>query len=64
MSRNNVNTVGKSLYYLYHQNDYKLIGIDLSRPTSTSIPQQVNFIGKLEENIAIIFLSWKSTKNF
>ena len=28
----------------------KLIGIDLSRQTNTSIPQQINFVGKLEED--------------
>ena len=27
--------------YLYHENIYKLIGIDLSRQTNTSIPQQI-----------------------
>ena len=39
MSRNN---------YLYHQNYYKLVDIDLSRQTNRSIPQQINFAGKLE----------------
>ena len=36
------------LDYLYHQNNYKLIGIDLSRQTNASIPQQINFVGILE----------------
>ena len=27
----------------------KLIGIDLSRKTDTSIPQRINFLGKLAE---------------
>ena len=35
---------------LYHQDYYKLIGIDLSRPTNTTISQQINFTGKLEKN--------------
>ena len=35
--------------YLYHQNYYKLIGIDLSRQTNMSIPPHINFVGKLEE---------------
>ena len=30
----------KLLDYLYHQKYYKLIGTDLSRQTSTAIPQQ------------------------
>ena len=38
------------LDYLYHQNYYKLIGIDLLRQANTNILQQINFTGKLEEN--------------
>ena len=38
------------LEYLYHQKYYDLIGIDLSRQTNTSIPQQINFIRKLEQD--------------
>ena len=49
MSRNNDYTTGKLLDFSYHQNYYKLIGIDLSRQTNTSIPQQINFVGKFEE---------------
>ena len=49
MSRYNDYTTGSVLDYLYHRNYYKLIGIDLSRQANTSIPQQVNFVGKLEE---------------
>ena len=33
-------TTEKLLDYLYHQKYYKLIGTDLSRQTSTAIPQQ------------------------
>ena len=47
MSRNNNYTTGNSLDYLYHQNYYKLISIDLSRQTRTIISQQINFTGKL-----------------
>ena len=50
MSRNNEYTTGNLLDYLYHQNYYKLIGIDLSRQTNTSIPQQINSVLKLEED--------------
>ena len=49
MSRNDDYTTGSLLDYLYHQNYYKLIGIDLSRQTNTNIPQQINFTGKLDE---------------
>ena len=57
MSRNNDYTTESLLDYLYHQRYYKLVGIDLSRQTNTSIPQQINFPGKLEEDIgATMFL--------
>ena len=36
-------------HYLYYQNYYKLIDIDLSRQTNTSIPQQINFTGKSDK---------------
>ena len=63
MSRNNDYTIKNLLDYLYHQNYYKLIGIDLPRQTNTSIPQQINFKGKLEEDdSATLFLSLKSGK--
>ena len=50
MSRNDDYTTGNLLDFSYHQNYYKLIDIDLSRQTNTSIPQQINFVGKLEED--------------
>ena len=50
MSTNNDYTTGSLLNYLYHQKYYKLIGIDLSRQTNTSIPQQINLTRKLEED--------------
>ena len=55
VSRNDDCAIGNSLYYLYHQNYYKLIGIDLSR--QTNITQQINFIGKLEEDDGAAMLS-------
>ena len=48
MSRNDDYTAENSLSYLYHQNYYKLIRIDLSRQTYANIPEQINFTGKLE----------------
>ena len=50
MSRNDDYTAGNLLKHLYRQNYYKHIGIDLSRQTNTNIPQQINFVGKLEED--------------
>ena len=34
----------------YHQKHYKLIGIDLITQKNTSIPQEINFLGKSEED--------------
>ena len=51
MARNDDYTTENLLDYLYHQKYYKLIGIDLPRQTNTSIPQQINFTGKLEKDI-------------
>ena len=48
MSRNNDYTPENLLDYFYHENNYKLIGFELSRQTNTSITQQINFIEKLE----------------
>ena len=50
MSKNDDYTTGKLLDYLYRQNYYRLIGIDLSRQTNITILQQANYAGKLEED--------------
>ena len=56
MTKNDDYTTGNLLDYLYHQNYYELIGKNLSRQTNSSIPQQINLVGKLEEdNGAVIF---------
>ena len=64
MSRNDDYTTGNLLDYLYHQNYYKLIGIDLSRQTNTNVPQQINFTGKLEEDsgATMFFIAEKQQK--
>ena len=63
ITRNNDYTTGNFLYYLDHQNCYKLIDIDLSRQTNVTIPNQTNFTGKLEEeNGATCFSLLKSSK--
>ena len=65
MSRNNNYTAGDLLDYLYHQKSYKLISIDLSRQKNTNIPQQINFVRKLEENdgATMFFINEKLQKN-
>ena len=64
MSRNDNFTTGNFLDYLYRQNYYKLIGIDLSRQKNTSIPQQIDFTGKLEEDygVKMFFIAKKQQK--
>ena len=42
--------------FSYHENYYKLIGIDLSRQTHTNICKQIIFTGNLEkDNCATMF---------
>ena len=50
------------LDYLYDQKYYQLIGFNLSRQTNTSIAQQINFGGKLEDDLQQCFLFLKSKK--
>ena len=50
MSKGDDYTTGNLLGYLYYQNYYELIGIDLSRQINMNIPQQINFRRKLEED--------------
>ena len=57
MARNDDCTTRNLLDFSYHQNYYKLIGIDLLREINTNIPQQIDFTGILEEDDgAIMFL--------
>ena len=42
-----------------------VIGIDLSKQTNTSIPQQINSVGKLtKDDVQQCFLLLKSSKNY
>ena len=49
---------------MYHPKYHKLIGIDLARQTNISIPQQIKFVGKLEEGYgeAMFFIPKKQQK--
>ena len=66
MSRNNDYEIGNSSYFLYLQNYYKLIGIDLSRQTNTTISQQINFTGKSKEDdgATMFYIAKKQQKLF
>ena len=55
MPKNNDCTTRNLLDYSYHQNYYKVISINLSRQTNTSIPQWMNFAEKLEDYGATMF---------
>ena len=57
MSKNNEYTTGNLLDYEYFSKHYKLIAIDLRKQIELGSPdlkQQINFIGKLEEDKATI----------
>ena len=64
MSRSDDYTTANLLDFSYHQNYYKLIGIDLSRQTNMNIPQKINFVGKVEEDdgATMFFIAEKQHK--
>ena len=47
---------GNEFSYKYFNTHYKLIAIDLSRQKSNFENQQINFIGKLEQDATIFFI--------
>ena len=58
MSKNNNYTTGNLLDYEYFKDHYKLIAIDLSKQIeleNSDLKQQINFIGRLEEDNATMF---------
>ena len=58
ISKNNDYTTGNLLDYDYFSKYYKLIAIDLSKQIELENPdlrQQINFIGKLENDKATMF---------
>ena len=69
MSNNNDYTTGNLLDFAYFKENYRLVAIDLSKQTKLKDPQQINFIGKLENNhgATMFFINKKSdetTLNF
>ena len=67
---NNEYTTGKLLDFAYYKENYRLIATDLSKQTKLKDPQQINFIGKLENQdhgatmFFIIEKSEETTFNF
>ena len=58
MTKNNNYTTDNLLDYEYFKDHYKLIPMDLSKQVeleNLDLKQQINFIGRLEENNAIMF---------
>ena len=70
ISNNNDYTTGNLLDFCYFKGNFKLIAIDLSKQTKLKDPQQINFIGKLENQdhgatmFFIIEKSEETTFNF
>ena len=54
--RNSDYTTGNLLDYDYFSTHYKLIVIDLSKQDIDLSKQQINFIGKLEQDATIFFI--------
>ena len=66
MSNNNDYMTGNLLDFAYYKENYKLIPIDLSKQTKIKDPQQINFIGKIEEQNdggTMFFIIEKSEEN-
>ena len=64
MSNNNDYTTGNSLDFAYYRENYRLIATELSKQTKINGPQQINFIGKVENenNGVTIFLIIENTE--
>ena len=59
MSKNNDHTTGNLLDYEYFKDHYKLIAIDLCKQIeleNNDLKQQINFIGRLEEDATMFFI--------
>ena len=59
MSKNNDYTTGNLLDFKYFKNHYKQIAIDLSKQIeleNINLKQQINFIGRLEQNETMFFI--------
>ena len=69
MSNNNDYPTGNLLDFVYLKKNYRLIAIDLNKQNELKYPQQISFIGKLDEDngatmFFIIKKSEETTFNF
>ena len=63
MSNNNDHMTGNLLDFAYYKENYRLIATDQSKQTKIKDSQQINFIGKLEDQdnkITMFFIIEKS----
>ena len=63
MYNKNDNTTSNLLDFAYYKENCRLIAIDLSKQTKLKDPQQINFIGKIEDEnngVTIFFIIEKS----
>ena len=63
MSNNSNCMTSNLLDFDYYKGNYKLIAFDLSKQTKIKDPQQINFIGKIEEKdngVTMFFIIEKS----
>ena len=59
ISKNSDYTKGNLLDYKYFKDHYKLIAVDLSKQSeseNSSIKQQINFLGRFEQNATMFFI--------
>ena len=66
MTKNNDYTKGSLLDYKYFKDHYKLIAIDLIKQIELENPdlkEQINFIGRLEEDATMFFITEKKRRN-
>ena len=63
VNRNNDYTTGNLLDFACFKENFRLIAIDLSKQTISNHPQQINFIGKFENQVngeKVFFITEKS----
>ena len=63
ISKNSNYTTGNLLDYKYFKDHYKLIAIDLTKQSeleNNDIKQQINFIGRLEQDATMFFIIEKN----
>ena len=54
--RNDLLSTGNEFNFDYFYEHFKLIAIDLSKQKSALRNQQINFVGRLEQNATIFFI--------